>query len=495
MGKRRMRSLIEGSVATSLPAESRISHTSMTNDLNRSAMAEFLLQLPRWLLLAVAVYAPWAYGSTRPWAADILNYQLIFLNVCFLLSLVLKRKWPRIPGWAAFFMVALLGLGWWMTCNVYAVYDPRNFSLTPVVPLVEGWPGTRDQSISFERLLSWTGFFGAFCVACDMLSNTVWRNRLWVTLSLTGVSIALFGLGQRILGAPAIFWMRDEYSVTPMFFSTYLYHANAGAFINIVLPLTFGRAMLSFLNSSSHGLRAFWCLAFFVTATAAFVNLSRAAMSITVGLIVLMVFWLILKWRRRGHHRRWEAILGVGAILVAVVVFAVCFGLDMMQARWFSNPEDILNNPRYLTYDAILRYGLPAAGWQGFGPGTFQVVFPYFSEHYGDQIKGFWRDAHQDYLQMLIEWGWVGSAFWACWIFGGVFLGAGRLFRNYTKLSLEHRILLGSSLLALLSVLIHAMVDFPMQVPSVQLYVSTLLAFAWCLGVTNRKPRNEPARD
>jgi len=461
----------------------------MTNDADRSAIAVFLSQLPRWLLLLIVIYAPWAYGSTRPWAAEILNYQLIFLNICFLLSLILRCKWPRVPGWAAFFLAALLGLGWWMTCNVYAIYDPQSFSLTPVTPLAEGWPGTRDQSISLQRVLSWTGFFGAFCVACDMMSNTLWRNRLWVTLALAGLSIALFGLSQRILGAPAIFWIRDEYAVTPLFFSTFLYHANAGTFINIVLPLIFGRAMLSFLNSSSHGLRAFWCLALFVTATAAFVNLSRAAMTITLGLIVLMVFWLILEWRRRRSYRQWEVVLGVGAMLAAVVIFAVCFGLDVMRARWFSNPEDIFNNPRYLTYEAIIRFGLPAAGWQGFGPGTFQIVFPYFTEYYGGQIKGFWRDAHQDYLQMLIEWGWVGSALWACWMFGGFSLGAVRLFKNFARLSPEHRTLLGSSLLALLGVFIHAAVDFPLQVPSLQLYVSTLLAFAWCLGLASRQGR------
>ncbi len=462
----------------------------MTNDSDRSAIAMFLSQLPRWLLLIIVIYAPWAYGSTRAWASDILNYQLIVLNVCFLLSLVCRRKLPRMPVLAALILAGLLGVGWWMTFNVYAIYDPKNFSLTPLTPLAEGWPGTRDQAISFQRVLMLTGFFGAFCVACDMLENTLWRNRLWVTMALVGLSLAMFGLSQRILGAPAIFWIRDEYATTGLFFSTYLYHANAGAFINLVLPLIFGRAILAFLNSSGHGLKAFWCLAFFVTTTAAFVNLSRAAMSITVGLVVLMVLWLTLEWRKRRSYRKWEMVLGVGAMLVAVVIFAVCFGLDVMSARWINNPQDIISNPRYLTYEAIIRYGLPAAGWQGFGPGTFQIVFPYFSQYYGDQIRGFWRDAHQDYLQTLIEWGWVGSAFWASWIFGGFSLGLGRLLQNYSRLSPEHRILLGSILLALASIFVHALVDFPLQVPSLQLYVSLLLAFAWCLGRAGRKSRS-----
>ena len=32
----------------------------------------FFMDLPRWFLLAVVVYAPWAYGCTRWWAKTLL---------------------------------------------------------------------------------------------------------------------------------------------------------------------------------------------------------------------------------------------------------------------------------------------------------------------------------------------------------------------------------------------------------------------------------------
>jgi hypothetical protein len=42
------------------------------------ALQFFLVELPRWLLLAVIVYAPWAFGCTRWWAKTL----LILSKVC-----------------------------------------------------------------------------------------------------------------------------------------------------------------------------------------------------------------------------------------------------------------------------------------------------------------------------------------------------------------------------------------------------------------------------
>ena len=71
---------------------------------------------------------------------------------------------------------------------------------------IPGWPGFWDAPMVMPTLLLTAGLLGAFCIACDMASRPKWRDRLWITLALTGVSIVALGLAQRITESDDIFW-------------------------------------------------------------------------------------------------------------------------------------------------------------------------------------------------------------------------------------------------------------------------------------------------
>jgi O-antigen ligase len=121
---------------------------------------------------------------------------------------------------------------------------------------------------------------------------------------------------------------------------------------------------------------------------------------------------------------------------------------------------------------------LPDAGWHGFGPGTFALVFPHYTGAQADLIPGIWRYAHDDYLQTLLEWGWAGAIFWALLFFGAM----AQLFIHWRKrrdLSTADRVLVFVSGLALAGVAAHAIVDFPLQIASLQLYAGVCVAFGW----------------
>jgi O-antigen ligase len=128
---------------------------------------------------------------------------------------------------------------------------------------------------------------------------------------------------------------------------------------------------------------------------------------------------------------------------------------------------------------------VPDAGVMGFGPGTFRVIFPSYQGTYdfgSRTVPLFWKDgffehAHEDYLETLIEWGYLGTLFWSVLVFGGIARGAMRYFQKQTSLSL--RWLLLCSLLALGGTLAHALIDFPLQIASIQLYVFVLLGICW----------------
>ena len=71
----------------------------------------------------------------------------------------------------------------------------------------------------------------------------------------------------------------------------------------------------------------------------------------------------------------------------------------------------------------------------------------------------------------------LGGLLWAALIGGGLLVGVVKLFQRQGEFSL--RWLLLGAVLALMGVLVHATMDFPLQVASIQLYVAVLLGLCW----------------
>jgi O-antigen ligase len=122
-------------------------------------------------------------------------------------------------------------------------------------------------------------------------------------------------------------------------------------------------------------------------------------------------------------------------------------------------------------------------------------VFPYFNAQTPNRVTGYWRFLHEDYLQTLIEWGWLGTALWI-FLFGGgmatAFRSAARQRRirraaesdvrervRAREWSPRRRLIVPLATIALAGVALHAIVDFPLQIYSIQLYVASYLGVCW----------------
>src|SRR5438046_6266094 len=85
-----------------------------------------------------------------------------------------------------------------------------------------------------------------------------------------------------------IFWRRPpppELGVST-FFATYYYHGNAGAFLNLVWPLSAGLVIRAFTSRSHPGMRAISVTLFIVTIAGALANTSRMPLVVSVILLV-----------------------------------------------------------------------------------------------------------------------------------------------------------------------------------------------------------------
>jgi O-antigen ligase len=323
---------------------------------------------------------------------------------------------------------------------------------------------------------------GAFFISMDFAANPLWRRRLFFTLSLNGGLLLLFGLAQRATSAEGIFW--GPASNGP-FFATYLNHSNAGAFINLTLPILAGQTFLAFQDRGSQIGRAFWSFLLLANVAAVFVNTSRASMVIGISIVMALALGSARTFIRREGNLRPRVVAVVAVVLACALILILSVGIERSLARWnqtmnalFIWQDGSFFDGRFRIY-RVCWLSLPAAGWFGFGPGTFSIVFPFLQREHGVELNGILRYAHQDYLQSILEWGAVGFLLWAILIGGGIVRVVLYLCRGSLAIPREHATRLALCVLSLVGVLIHSLIDFPLQIASLQLITAVLLGQLW----------------
>ncbi len=373
-------------------------------------------------------------------------------------------------------------MGGWMALNAKSIYDAEFSLFVPLRNFVPFLTGSVDYANSAAWMVRGVLLLGTILFVCDQSQSSRWLLRLWYVISLIGGSIAFLGLLQKATGAQMIFWQPPpppEYGVTT-FFATYFYHGNAGAFLNLIWPLSAGLVIRAFTSRSQPGMRALWTIVFIITFAGVMANTSRMAQ--VVALVLLVAIGLRFGpglLRRLPGAQKSVAIAGGLALILALIALAQATHLEQPLTRWQSVSEQIPGDARWQASRVALG-ALPGAGFFGFGPGTFRVVFPGYNIGSGQPVPGSWRFLHEDYLQTLLEWGWLGSSIWALLFFGGIALGILSYNRYATSDWMpRRRVMQPLATLALAGVAMHALVDFPFQIESIQLYVATYLGVCW----------------
>src|SRR6266487_593070 len=333
----------------------------------------------RWVFCAALVYAPWAYGGTTSASIQIINWLLLAAFILWVIELLISGRRPTFPRLLLFLTCALAGMGGWMALNAKSIYDSDFYAFVPLWNLAPQLAGSVDYATSAAWMTRCTLLLCAVLFVADLSQSNRWLLRLWYTIGLVAGSIAFLGLLQKATGARMIFWQTAPVWGATTFFATYYYHANAGAFLNLVWPLTAGLAIRTFATRGHPVLRAMWTSVFVLTIAAVLANTSR--MSQVIALLLLIAIGLQFGpalLRKLSHTGKGVVFVGAIAILLTLVALAQATHLDQPLNRWQTLTQNVPKDARWMAARVAIG-ALPDIGLFGFGPGTFRVVFPFYN--------------------------------------------------------------------------------------------------------------------
>jgi O-antigen ligase len=158
------------------------------------------------------------------------------------------------------------------------------------------------------------------------------------------------------------------------------------------------------------------------------------------------------------------------------------FGLSTAPVQREETLEQRFTIPR-------MSLGLVASSpWFGHGGGTYYTAFPPFKQPGLGSIGMLWDHAHNDYVQVAADTGWVGLALWMLVGLATAWRAAQLLADGETRVNRGFGV---AAVMALFCMGLHNLVDFNMHIPSNALTFTVLLAAVWAM--TERPGRQRAA--
>jgi len=311
-------------------------------------------------------------------------------------------------------------------------------------------------------------------LAVQTLLRGAQARSLALIFSVYGVALASFAMLQGISSNGRLYWFRQP-SMGGWIYGPYVNHNHYAGLMEMLVPIP----LVLSLTHLAHGkVRSVAAAAAAVMVGTIFLSGSRGGMLAIASELIILTALLVKQ--KRGLRTA----IGIGIFMVIVIGLLTWVGGGEAVKRMAT----VGPGHRELTSDiraSINRDGFhmflkrPALGW---GLGAFPVAYPQFRSFY---TNFFVNEAHNDYLQLLVEMGLLGFATMV-WFVITLFNRAVKKIGNWTG-DISGAVTL-SCLLGLSGILVHSAVDFNLQIPA-----NAALFYVLCT-VAASEPFAKPAR-
>jgi O-antigen ligase len=411
-------------------------------------------------VVSLLLFAPLAFGAVQPWSTFVLE-----VGAALLFALWVARQ----PASAVV----------QFTSN--PLFPPMLvFAALIVLQLATGASAYRYHTFSSGLLYCDYGLLCFLVVQC--LRRTTQIKTLAFLFSGYGFVLAMFALVQSITSNGKLYWLR-----TPHFggwiYGPYVNHNHYAGLMEMLVPIP----LVFFLTHRARGSRkAMAALAAGVMASTIFLSGSRGGMAaFMVQMAVLAVVLLKQRTARRSS-------VGLSFFLLIVIGLLIWLGGTELTKRVASIDaearQEVSGGMRMaIDHDGLKMYARrPVLGW---GLGVFPDVYPRYRSFY---TNFFVNEAHNDYLQLLVEMGTLGFAT-MIWFIVLLYRSAIKKLGNWTE-DVNGTVAL-ATMLGCTGILVHSFVDFNLQIPAnaALFYVFCVVAaFEPRFGRSIRKPVRRP---
>jgi len=403
-------------------------------------------------IFGLLLFGPLAFGAVEPWSIFLMEAGSAALFLLWIAKQVLEGEMKI--RWNPLFLPMAV------------------FGLLIVSQLVFRMTAYRHDTVSLALL------YLSYALLCFLAGQTLIKGSqarsLALVFSLYGAAMSGFALLQGISSNGRLYWIRQP-RMGGWIYGPYVNHNHYAGLMEMLVPIPL---VLSLTHLASSRARAVAAAAAAVMAGTIFLSGSRG------GMLAIVAEFIILATLLVKQKRSLRTAMGVGLFLVIVVGLLTWIGgaeLSKRIATVGASHSEITSNVR----TNINRDGLkmflkkPVLGW---GLGTFPVVYPQFRTFY---TNFFVNEAHNDYLQLLVEMGLLGFGT-MLWFLVTIYTRGVKKMKNWTA-EISGAVTL-ACMLGLSGILVHSAVDFNLQIPA-----NAALFYVLCT-IAASEPFAQPAR-
>jgi O-antigen ligase len=378
----------------------------------------------------ILLAAPLTFGAVQPWAIFLLEAAASVLLLAFAF-----RQWQNRE----------IKLSW------QPLYAPMlGFGALVALQWITGFTAYRE--VTYSLLLLYICYGMLVFVATQTLRRSSQVRVLAGVVCFYGLILSSFSLLQGIAPNGKLYWIWPL-EQGGLIYGPYVNHNHYAGLMEMLTPFPLVLALSRHTEGNRKlivaGIAA-------LMAGTIFLSGSRGGMLAFAAEVIVLAILL----RKRGD---WKQPLALGVFLAVMIGFLIWLGGNELTRRLVSIQseahQELTGGVRFTIDRDCLRMfrHRPFLGW---GLGAFPIVYPQFRSFY---TSFFVNEAHNDYLQLLVETGIPGFGL-AIWFLVITFRGARTKLKNWTE-TINGTVTV-AAILGCTGILVHSFLDFNLQIPA-----------------------------